>query len=75
MTTIDFVNNIFSRENNDFVFKLDFQNKVLTYELIAENLKFEQTDLICSIEIEKNIIINYEFDGKTKIIIEFIKGE
>lgn len=75
MTTIDLVNNIFSRKNNDFVFKLDFQSKVLTYELITENLKFEQTDLICSIEIGKNIIINYEFDGKTKIIIEFIKGE
>ena len=75
MTTIDLVNNIFSRKNNDFVFKLDFQSKVLTYELITENLKFEQTDLICSIEMGKNIIINYEFDGKTKIIIEFIKGE
>ncbi len=72
MTTIDFVNNIFSRKNNDFVFKLDFQNKILTYELVKENLKFEQSDLICSIEIGKNIIINYEFDGKTKIIIEFI---
>ena len=69
VTTIDLANNIFSRKNDEFVFNVDFQNNNISYELLKENLKFEQKDLFCSIEIKKNIIINYEFDGKRKIII------
>lgn len=72
VTTIDLANNIFSRKNDEFVFNVDFQNNNISYELLKENLKFEQKDLFCSIEIKKNIIINYEFDGKRKIIIEFL---
>ncbi len=72
VTTIDFINNIFSRKNDEFVFNVDFQNNNITYELLKENLKFEQKDLFCSIEIKNNIIIKYEFDGKRKIIIEFL---
>lgn len=72
VTTIDLANNIFSRKNDEFVFNVDFQNNNISYELLKEKLKFEQKDLFCSIEIKKNIIINYEFDGKRKIIIEFL---
>ena len=72
VTTIDLANNIFSRKNDEFVFNVDFQNNNISYELLKEKLKFEQKDLFCSIEIKNNIIIKYEFDGKRKIIIEFL---
>lgn len=72
VTHIDFINNIFSRKNEEFQFTIDFVKKTNNYQLFEQNINFTNMDESSSIEFKNNIIIKYEFDGNMKIIIKFL---
>lgn len=68
MNTIDLVEDVYTRENNEFKFKIDFKNKKFSYNLKEKNLVMEDK-LDCSINKEKGIILKYRLDDEEKKII------
>lgn len=69
MNIIDLENKFFSRENNEFIFKIDFNKNTFSYILKENNITVEDK-IECKI-IEKNNIINlkYKLDEEEKEII------
>ena len=66
---IDLKEKIYTRENNDFFFKIDFQNKKFKYLLKEKNYKLEDNLDNCSIIENKKIILKYSLDTEEKEII------
>jgi len=62
-------NKIYLRENNEFIFKIDFNNKKFTYILKEKNLTIED-NVICSFHKIDNIYnLKYKIDEEEKNII------
>lgn len=65
---IDLKNNIYIRENSDFIFKIDFKNKLMFYTLKEKEMTFE-SQVECSIKKDNEIILKYKIDEEEKKII------
>ena len=69
LNIVDIENALYLRENNDFIFKIEFKNKIFSYTLKENNLKIED-GLLCEIAINSNkISFKYNLDEEEKEII------
>lgn len=66
---IDLVNDIYTRETSEFTFKIDFNNKKISYLLKEKNALFESDLNKCNIIKNNEIILNYKIDDEDKKII------
>ena len=66
---IDLENKIYIRENNEFMFKIDYKNNLFNYILKENNIKLEN-EIDCEFIINDNeIILKYKIDEEEKKII------
>ena len=66
---IDLIEKVYVRENNEFMFKIDFLKKTFDYTLKSENITV-QDKIVSQITIENNKInLKYELDKEAKEII------
>jgi len=66
---IDLKNRIYIRENNEFLFKIDFNKKIFYYELKENNICLENI-IECELnQNDKNILLKYKIDEEEKKII------
>lgn len=76
-TTIDIENEIFTRENEEYLFLLDIKNKYCKIVLKKEELEFEVNVEECAISVLNNkIVIDYFIEtdeARNKIVIERVK--
>ena len=66
---VDLINNIYIRESNNFLFKIDFNKEIFSYTLKEKNVTFSNQLLSCSILKEEKIILKYKLDEEEKMII------
>lgn len=66
---IDINNKIYLRENNEFIFKIDFNKKIFSYYLKENDIKLED-DINCIFNNKNNIInLKYTLDEEEREII------
>lgn len=66
---IDLVKKVYTRENNEFIFKIDFSNNTFSYLLKENNINIEDK-IKCSFEKkDNNIILKYQLDEEEKEIV------
>lgn len=62
----------FIRENNEFIFKIDFKNSLFNYKLKDNNITVEDK-IECSFIIKDNkFILSYKLDEEKRIIIHLL---
>ena len=67
--TIDIQNKKYLRENNDFLFEIDFLNKSFKYVLKENNLTFQDNLEYCTFINKDKITMQYTLDNEIKKII------
>ncbi len=65
---IDIKNKIYIRENNEFIFKIDFKNKLVLYTLKEKDLTFEDR-VEGKFNYKDDIFIQYKLNDEEKIIL------
>jgi len=66
---IDLEKQLYIRDNNEFMFKIDFINKVFNYNLKSENVMLEDS-IKCQFKISNNVVeMKYNLDDEEKSII------
>lgn len=69
INVVDLKNKIYFRENNEFIFKIDFNKMLFSYTLKEQNI-FIEDKINCQIIINKDFInLKYKIDEEEKIII------
>ncbi len=66
---IDLNNKTYTRENNEYIFKVDFQKKEFLYTLKDINKTILHNLTKCSIKIESDIELIYSLDDEEKRIL------
>lgn len=75
-TKLDLKNKIFTRENNEYIFSLDINNKKSNIYLKKENLKFDIVVDFCSLDIQDNTIyLEYMIESEDSKIALKIEGK
>ena len=69
LNTIDLKEDIFIRENNEFMFKIDFKNQWFYYKLKENNIEINKAPLKASISKENIITLKYNLGEEEKLII------
>lgn len=73
INSIDLENNIFKRETDEFIFKIEFDNKKFYYTLKEKKLDFSGNLIKCCIEKGKEYILEYSLeDEEKKLIIQIL---
>lgn len=71
--TINLNNNIYERETEEFLFKIDFNNNTMYYLLKEKNYELKDIKISSQIIINDKITIIYKLDDETKkIVVDFI---
>lgn len=65
---IDLKNEIYIRENNEFIFKIDFKNKLVFYTLKEKDLTFEDK-VEGNFNYKDDIFIQYKLNDEEKTIM------
>lgn len=75
-TKLDLKNKIFTRDNNEYIFSLDINNKKSNIYLKKENLKFDIVVDFCSLDIQDNTIyLEYMIESEDSKIALKIEGK
>jgi len=70
---IDLNNDTYTRENEEFLFKIDFKNKYFDYILKKENIILEHQVIDALLKKEDILELEYSLDEeKKKIIIQIL---
>lgn len=71
--TINLNNNIYERETEEFLFKIDFNNNTMYYLLKEKNYELKDIKISSQIIINDKITLIYKLDDETKkIVVDFI---
>ncbi len=71
--TINLNNNIYERENEEFLFKINFNNNTMYYLLKEKNYELKDIKISSQIIINDKITLIYKLDDETKkIVVDFI---
>lgn len=68
LNIIDLNEDLYIRENTDFLFRIDFKNKIFNYILKENNISIEQ-NLEATITKDNNIDLKYNLGEENKEII------
>ncbi len=71
--TINLNNNIYERETEEFLFKINFNNNTMYYLLKEKNYELKDIKISSQIIINDKITLIYKLDDETKkIVVDFI---
>lgn len=71
--TINLNNNIYERETEEFLFKINFNNNTMYYLLKEKNYELKYIKISSQIIINDKITLIYKLDDETKkIVVDFI---
>lgn len=71
--TINLNNNIYERETEEFLFKINFNNNTMYYLLKEKNYELKDIKISSQIIISDKITLIYKLDDETKkIVVDFI---
>ncbi len=66
---IDLINKIYIRENEEFIFKIDFNHQQFSYILKENNYRMENKIDSCAFAMNDTITLTYNLDDEEKKII------
>jgi len=69
---INLEDKIYIRENNEFMFKIDFNKSLFNYILKENNINIEDKIECSFIKDKDKIILNYKLDEEKRIIIHLL---